>query len=334
MGMSDKKTKQEETKTSTLNPWSLSGFESDSAGIMDTINSFNAKSPFKPYTGEMVSGLSDSEKRARDLANANVGSGAGAFSDAEGLIKTGAEAQWDPEDVSYRTYNEGDEAKFMNPYKSQVVDATGAFMDEARDKEIMANQARATLGGAFGGSRHGVADGELMRTAAMDKAGVFADLSYKGFNDSMDRYERESGAVYGADTFNAGRNDEATKFNIDNKYRGAGALTDLAKTKQDAWMKDADFLNQLGMSEREIEDTRLLAERAQYDEQAAEEWKRLELELQTRIGLMGSRPMLVNQSGKSTTTTSDPIGQMTSLAGGIGGAFGGLGAFFKPAAGG
>lgn len=302
--MCNKKQKQEtkSTSTSSLTDWSKNLFEGGMSNIMGTIDNFNSEKPYQPYTGSMVADLSGNEQRARDYASTNLGSNAGMFGDAENAIKTGMGMEWEPEQVSYREYQSGDEAKFMNPYKSSVVDATGAYIDEERDRQITANQARATQSGAFGGSRHGVADGELMRTASMDKAGMLADLNYRGFNDAMDRTERESGALYGASTFNAGRNDDAAKFGVDKQFKGAGMLSDLAGQKQDSWMKEANFMNQLGMDERAIEDAKLLAQRAQYDDKAADDWRRFQLELQTRIGLLGATPLLTNNTATGSAT--------------------------------
>jgi hypothetical protein len=371
--MGNKKTKQETKSSSStsLNDWSKNLFEGGMSNIMGTIDKFNTNTPYKPYTGSMVADLSGGERRAREYASTNLGSNAGMFGDAQNAIKTGMASEWNPQqvtstdvagpsmvnstqvagprEVSYRQYNSGDEAKFMNPYKSQVVDATSAYVDETRNREMMQNQARATQSGAFGGSRHGVADAELMRTASMDKAGMLADLNYRGFNDSMDRFERESGKVYGADVrnsdvdygarrdnavryddmalrnsdvayssardnavrrddtsrFNVGRNDDAARYRGEQQFRGAGMLSDLAGRQQDSWMQEANFMNQLGMGERDIENAKLLAERAKYDDQAAEEWKRFQIELQTRIGLLGATPLLTNTTGTGSNTTSE-----------------------------
>lgn len=354
--MGNKKTKQSTTSSSStsLNDWSKNLFEGGMSSIMGTIDKFNTNSPFKPYTGAMVADLSGGERQAREYASTNLGSNAGMFGDAQNAIKTGMATEWNPEQatstdvagpsqVSYRQYNSGDEAKFMNPYKSQVVDATGAYIDEERNRQMSANQARATQSGAFGGSRHGVADAELMRTASMDKAGMLADLNYRGFNDSMDRFERESGALYGAgvrnsdvdytarrdnavrrdDTmrFNVGRNDSAAQYRADQQFKGAGMLSDLAGAKQDSWMREAQFMNQLGMDERSIENAKLLAERAKYDERAADEWRRFQLELQTRIGLLGATPLLTNSTGTGTNTTSQSgidFAQIGGLLSGVG----------------
>lgn len=345
------------TSTNTLSDWSRTMFEGGVSDILGTIDDYNTNSPYRPYTGQLVAGLSDGERRAREYASTNLGSNAGLFTDAGDAIRRGMASEWNPEQVestdvagpnqvSYRTFDADRIRARQNPYEQDVVDAAGAYFDETRDRELMNNQARATQSGAFGGSRHGVADAELMRTSAMDRASMLADLRYRGWNDNVAADERESAGIFGADTFNATgdynarrdnavRADDATRFNAtrndsaaqwraDNQYRGAGALSDLATSQQDSWMREAQFMNQLGMDERAIEDARLLAERAQWDEQAADEYRRFQIELQTRIGLLGATPMIMNSS--STGTSNGTQSGMAQYFAPIGGLLSGIGA--------
>ncbi len=209
-------------------------------------------------------------------------------------------------EVQYRTFADFDPETYYNKFEDEVVAATGAYFDEDLAGKISANQARATQSGSYGGSRHGVADAELNRTSLMDKTKMMADLRYKGYDDAANRFERESGALYTKDRDNAVRHDDSVRSNI-------------------------ALLETLGASARDVEQAKLLAERAQYDEKAAEEWKRFGLELQTKIGLFGSTPMLTtqNSSRSSTTKVSDPLGQISQIAGGVGGAFTGVSNFFN-----
>lgn len=354
--MGKQKTKQETQSSSStsLNDWSKNLFESNMGGIMQTIDDFNTNNPYQPYTGQMVADLSGNERRAREYASANLGNNAGLYGQAGDAIQRGMAMDWTPEvvgstsvegpdRVAYRGFDGDRIMARQNPYERQVVDATAAYFDEARDRELMANQARATRSGAFGGSRHGIADAEAMRQSQMGKASMLADLRYRGYNDAMAADERETAGMFGADTFNATggynarrdnavRGDEAARFNAGrrdaaaqwraaNQYQGAGMLSGLADQRQASWMREADIMNRLGMDERQIEDAKLLAERAKYDERAADQWRRMQLELQTRIGLLGATPLLTNttSTGKNTSSTSGMnFAQMGGLLSGIG----------------
>lgn len=306
--MCDKKTTQKQNSTSTtkLSDWSKSQYEAGKTDINDTVAKFNAK-PYVPYSGETVAGLSASEQRARQMADKFATDGA---TQVDG-----------PDAVQYRTFADFDSEEYYNPFEKDVVDSVSKSIDDNLTKSINDNQLRATSSGAYGGSRHGVADAELMRTAGQDKAAKVAELRYAGFNDAADRFERDSGNLYTAGTRNSDADYSARRDNA---------------VRHDAAAKEAiDMMASLGLGEREIEQARLLAEKAKYDDAYADEWKRFQVELQTKIGLFGSTPMMTDttSTGTSTSKTSDPLGSIASITGGMGGLFTGLGGLFSPAAG-
>lgn len=285
MGSFDKKTKNtmQSTSTTDLTDWSKNQYEAGKAGLTDLVNGFK---PRDAYAGPVVADLSSNEQRARELAN-----------------------NMDPRAaVSYRTFDQFDPSVYVNPHEQEVVQAVNRGIDENLTKAINDNSLRATTHGAYGGSRHGVADAELMRTANTDKADKLAELRYRGYEDAANRFERDSQNIYGADV----RNSDAA---YEDQYKTIG------------------LLSQLGADEREIAQAKLLAEKARYDEDAANEWKVFQTKLQTQMGLFGSTPMLTttNTTGSSTSKTSDPIGTLSSLAGGVGGLFSGFGSLTKPA---
>ena len=216
----------------------------------------------------MVAGLGQGEQAARNIASANVGSTGGILDTAIGGVNNAM--GYDGTDVS----------RWYNPYEQDVVNATGAYYDQNLQQNISQNNARATQSGAFGGSRHGVADAELMRTSGMDKSKMMADLRYKGYGDAR----------------NAGfQNQQA-------QYQGAGLLAGLAGEKQANWQRDADYMSKLGATDREIEQAKLLASRAEFDRQAKDEYDKLMMDLQTRQGLLAGTPMLTNTSSTGSAS--------------------------------
>lgn len=284
--MCDKKQKTTQSSTSTtdLTDWSKAEMAAGKSNIRGVVNDYTSK-PYVPFSGPMVADLSQDEQTARDMTR-----------------------NMQPrEAVNYRTFADFDPTTYYNPFEDEVVSATGQYFDEDLAGKISANQARATMAGSYGGSRHGVADAELNRTSLMDKTKMMADLRYKGYEDAASRFERESGSIYNKDV----RNSDA-------------AHSDTLQT--------IDMLSKMGAGEREIEQAKMLAEKAKYDEAAAEEWRRFQTKLQTEIGLFGSTPMLTTNksSGTSTSKTSDPLGNIASIAGGVGGLFGGIGSIMPP----
>ena len=71
---------------------------------------------------------------------------------------------------------------FMNPYTSEVIDATMANLGRARDESLAAARARAAAGGSFGGSRGAVMEGMIHRDFGDTFARTAADLRRSGFD--------------------------------------------------------------------------------------------------------------------------------------------------------
>lgn len=76
-------------------------------------------------------------------------------------------------------------AQYQNPYTQQVIDASAA--DVLRNAQIGLNAlgTQATQAGAFGGSRHGIAMGELGRGVAEQLAQQSAGLRQAGFTQAQ-----------------------------------------------------------------------------------------------------------------------------------------------------
>jgi hypothetical protein len=74
---------------------------------------------------------------------------------------------------------------FMNPYQDMVTG--GALNDLERQRQMATNtmDAQAGQAGAFGGSRHGVAQGATNEGFARQGANMFAGLQSQGFNTAL-----------------------------------------------------------------------------------------------------------------------------------------------------
>ena len=261
------KQKSKASTTNTLSPWSMSQFQNAQSGILGSLNAYNQNNPFKAYTGPMVAGLSGNEQAARQIAGQNVGSQMGLLGDAEAAARAGM--AYDPADVS----------RYMNPYEDQVVQGALGDIERSRGMQRVSDAQGATQAGAWGGSRHGVADSLTNEAALRQAATTAGNLRQQGYDRAQQvGFQQQAG-----------------------QYQGAGLLGSLAGERQASWMRDAEMMNQLGASEREIEQARLLADRAEFDREAADALQRLMLDLQMRQGLLGATPMLVNtqQTGSS-----------------------------------
>lgn len=83
--------------------------------------------------------------------------------------------------------------QFMNPYTSQVIANTGA--DMMRQQNMAQNQlgAQATQAGAFGGSRHGVAEGTMMGDYGRAFGDMAAQQRQQGFNTALGAAQNQQG---------------------------------------------------------------------------------------------------------------------------------------------
>jgi hypothetical protein len=75
--------------------------------------------------------------------------------------------------------------QFMNPYTRQVVDQSMADLERQRQTQINATGAAASNAGAFGGSRHGVAEAQTNLGFGQQGAQMASNLRQQGFNTAL-----------------------------------------------------------------------------------------------------------------------------------------------------
>lgn len=84
-----------------------------------------------------------------------------------------------------------DLSAYTNPYESQVVQQSMADMERARKIQQMQQGAKMSAAGAFGGSRHGIAEAETNR-AFFDRAGAMAgQLRQLGFQNAQQMAQQD-----------------------------------------------------------------------------------------------------------------------------------------------
>ena len=75
--------------------------------------------------------------------------------------------------------------QFMNPYASMVTGQTLSDLERQRQMAVNTTGAQATQAGAFGGSRHGVAEALTNEGFARQGAQTFGNLQQQGFNTAL-----------------------------------------------------------------------------------------------------------------------------------------------------
>jgi hypothetical protein len=87
-----------------------------------------------------------------------------------------------------------DLSPYMNPFQSNVIDATAQQVERARQQAMMMQGAQATAAGAFGGSRHGVADSQTMGEFDRNWINALSGLNYQNFSNAQNMGQFDIGA--------------------------------------------------------------------------------------------------------------------------------------------
>ena len=83
--------------------------------------------------------------------------------------------------------------QFMNPYTSMVTDQALGDLERQRQMAVNTTGAQATQAGAFGGSRHGVAEALTNEGFARQGAQTFGNLQQQGFNTALGAAQAQQG---------------------------------------------------------------------------------------------------------------------------------------------
>lgn len=165
--------------------------------------------------------------------------------------------------------------QFMNPYTSTVTGNTLQDLERQRQMATNTMGAQATQAGAFGGSRHGIADAATNEGFARQGAQAFGNLQSQGFNTALGAAQNQQGIG----------------------LQAAGQLGNLANMgfgfgQQIAGQQQAQGAQQQGLQQQLIN-----AARQQYSGYTGAPSQSLQLPLQA----LGA-----SQYGQSTTQTKQP----------------------------
>ena len=125
------------------------------------------------------------------LGNANnaFGNAGTQFNNATGQYDLAAAAAAAGQNAGAANFAQADQysganayQQFMSPYQQQVIDASmAAFNQQAQEQQAMLG---ASAGNAFGGSRYGVAEGQMLADQTIGGAQLQGNLLAQGFNQA------------------------------------------------------------------------------------------------------------------------------------------------------
>jgi hypothetical protein len=146
--------------------------------------SFGGQRQTQAQTNSLDQTTQDYLKQIMDAARASGGAGPSPLLNGAAGYNTGAMNAGNL-GFGFLTGDPRAQAALQNPYQSQVVDAmrkAGAVTDQQTINSV--NDA-ATKAGAFGGSRHGVAEGVALGENAQNLNGQIAGLLNNGFTNAQ-----------------------------------------------------------------------------------------------------------------------------------------------------
>lgn len=298
MGLSGSKTKTSSTSTgtATTTPQAPSWIQQPAANYFGQIGTLLNENP------QGISNPASALQNQAFASASNLGGFNQALADAMG--GTRGLMNYTPQNVSAGQLSQTDLNPYMNPYTQNVIDAGVGDLERARQGIISNTQGRATQAGAYGGSRHGVADSETNTGYLRDVGSLVANLRNQNFNQAVGQAQFDIGNRLGADQFNVNSGLQGAQFrgNMASQLASQG-LTNDANNRANLGLQA-----ELGAQQRDIANQNdPTQQRLMYLAQLGQ--------------LMGINPsnfigQQVNSSGQQTgTTTTNPgLGQILQSA--------------------
>lgn len=232
---SKSKSKSKSTTDNTFDPTSLGMFNAAHQPGLDILNSQH----LTPYTGQLGAGLDPMQIQASQMAQNNVGAGQGTLNQA--ITQAGQAANYSPQQVAAQSLNGMDLSGYMNPYLDAVagsyIDQMGRGLDRA-----LVNVSQSAGPGAWGGSRHGVADALTNESYLQQLSSGLNNIYSQGFNNAQ-------GAAQGdiANNLNAQlANQNAGLQGANLGLNAANALAGFGQQQQNMGLADVNAINAFG----------------------------------------------------------------------------------------
>lgn len=241
-----------------------------------------ANQPFQSYDYQQTAGMTPNQQQAGTMFQgaSSVGqpalqTGVNAATSATGYRAPTVSAQNATATTGQATTGLGNLSDYMNPYTNDVVNTSLNDLNRARQMSIVGNQAAATSAGAYGGSRHGVADSLTNQDFLNTAASTSANLRNQGFNAAAGLLQNDQGALNNMSQFNAGVMNNNSQFNANSgnaaqlanqsaslqgqgvNLQGAGLLNTLGNSQNANYLNGANALNQYGTQEQNTQQSML-----------------------------------------------------------------------------
>lgn len=146
---------------------------------------------------------------------------------------------------------------YMNPYTNSVVASTLGLNDVQNAKDRAALAAQGAMSGAFGGSRFGIAQGNLAQQQQLANANIASGLFNTAYNQATTNSNLDADRSQQANAANAGalntQNLQQGNMNLQNNQFNSGAINARNATQanmyQQAGLSNQDAINQRNLAQ-------------------------------------------------------------------------------------
>ncbi len=287
------KSKTKSRNTQTLNPWAQQQYETLSQGILGIANQ-----PATPYDGPLSAGADPLQQQAQALAQQNLGLGrdtvAGAIAAAQ------AAGGHTPMNVQGGSLNGYDLGGYMNPYLDRVAGGWMEGLDRGRAMALNSQAGDLTRQGAFGGSRHGVADSLTNEAYLREASQGLNNIYSQGFQNAQAAAQADLARSLQAQT----ANQQAGLQNAQLGLSAAGMLGQLGQQQQQMGAADATLLNQFGTQNQAYSQHAMDAAYHEFLRQQQHAMQQAAL----MQGVLNATPWPMNSTGRQTTSSFNPLG--------------------------
>lgn len=237
-----------------------------------------ANTPYQAYQGPLTAGASGLQQQA--------------FAGASDLAQTG----YTPTQFTSGTFDTAAANKYMNPYLQASLDPQLKELQRQSQISSMGSAGKLAQAGAYGGSRQAILQGEEQRNLLDKSQGVIGQGYNTAYNNAMAQFNAEQG-----------RGMEAQKASEASRVYGA-----------DYGLKSVQNLADLGAQQRGITGEGIAADKAQFEEQRDDPYKKVQYQKDLLTGL----PITTTTNAANTTEYGQlmsNIGDLKSLYAGLSG---------------
>jgi spore germination cell wall hydrolase CwlJ-like protein len=146
-----------------------------------------ANTPFQPYTGQFVAGLTPTQQAGIAGTSAAANAAQPYYGAATGLTLSGAQ------DVGPLT--QGQIAYYQNPFTQSVVDPTLKALQQQQGQERSQLASTAIRSGAYGGDRAGLERANLARQQTLGTSQAISPLFAQGYQSAVQTAQGQQGVV-------------------------------------------------------------------------------------------------------------------------------------------